>query len=107
MEIRSIHQLYQMQAGAVPANFKKTAEDSGAQVADSRGTDTVDISSDASFKVQLSKKAKAYAAENNDKVTDERIAELKRSYQGDACPISGSEIAAKIIAGIVGPDGKD
>ena len=107
MEIGSIQNYYRMQAAANPANTKKTVEDNTASTIDTRGTDTIDISSEASFKAELSKQAKTYAAKSNEEVSSQRIAELKQKYQGDTCPISGSNIASKIIAGILGPGVKD
>lgn len=107
MEISSIQNYYMAQTAVNTPNTStvaKAAEESGAQAAETRGTDTIDISSEASFKSDLGKYAKVYSAKNSEGVTSERISQLKQQYQGDACPISGSNIASKIIAGILGPD---
>ncbi len=107
MEVNSIQNYYRAQAAATSASAKKTAEDCNTPASDTRGTDTVDISSEASFKAELSRYSRTYAVKNNEKASSERISELKQQYKGDACPISGSDIAAKIIAGILGPSVKD
>ena len=107
MEINSIQNYFRTQAATNPSNTKKAVEEINTPAADTSGTDTIDISSEASFKAELSRQAKTYAAKNNEAASSERIAELKQQYQGDVCPISGSNIAAKIIAGILGPGVKD
>jgi anti-sigma28 factor (negative regulator of flagellin synthesis) len=107
MEISPIQNYYKMQAAANPANAKRTAEDGEAPVSDARTADSIDISAEASFKAELNKMTKTYASKGKEEVSGERIAELKQKYQGDACPISGSDIASKIIAGILGPTTKD
>ena len=107
MEIKPIQNYYKTQAAANSTNTKKTVEEISAPAADTRGTDKIDISSEASFKSELGKYAKTYAAKSTEAASKERISELKQQYQGDTCPISGSDIAAKIISGILGPGAKD
>ncbi|MFB0920117.1 MAG: flagellar biosynthesis anti-sigma factor FlgM [Oscillospiraceae bacterium] len=107
MEIKPIQNYYKTQATANSANTKKTVEESSAPVADTRGADKIDISAEASFKAELGKYARTYAARSTEEASTERISELKQQYQGDTCPISGSDIAAKIISGILGPGAKD
>ena len=107
MEINSIQNYYRTQATANSTNAKKAVEETNIPATDTRGTDKIDISSEASFKAELSKQAKTYASKSNEGIPSERISELKQQYQGDTCPISGSNIAAKIIAGILGPSVKD
>lgn len=104
MEISSIQNYYRSQAAASTSNVKKPGEENSIPATDTRSADTIDISAEASFKAQLNKEAKTYAANSNTEISSERMSELKQQYQGDACPISGSDIAAKIIAGILGPN---
>jgi len=105
MEINSIQNYYRMQATANTANAaKKTPiEENTTSITEGRTTDTIEISSKASFKSELNTYTKASAAKNNAEVSDERIANLKQQYQGDSCPISSSDIATSIISGILGP----
>ena len=107
MEINPIQNYYRMQNATNTTNTKKAVDEPVAPAADARVADTIDISSEASFKAELSKQVKTYAANNSEGVSSERIAALKQQYQGDACPLSGSDIASKIIAGIIGPSVKD
>ena len=107
MEIKPIANYYKMQTTATSINAKKPVEETGAQVTETRGTDKIDISAEANFKAELSKQSKTYAIKSNEEVSQARISELKLKYQGDSCPISGSDIAAKIISGILGPSVKD
>ncbi len=108
MEINPIQNYYRMQTATNSTNTKKAADEPIAAATDTtRGTDTIDISSQASFKAELSKYAKTYAAKNSEGASSERIDALKQQYQGDSCPLSGSDIASRIIAGILGPGVKD
>ena len=109
MAINPIQNYYRAQAASNTNqnNAKKTIEESSTMAADTRGTDKIDISAEASFKAELGKYAKTYAAKSSEGTSKERIAELKQQYQGDSCPISSSDIASKIIAGILGPGAKD
>ncbi len=107
MEIKPIANYYKAQAAANTLNTKKTVEENNTPVADARGTDKIDISAEASFKAELGKYAKTYTAKITDGASSERITELKQQYKGGTCPISGSDIAAKIISGILGPGAKD
>ncbi|PKM74478.1 MAG: hypothetical protein CVU91_01015 [Firmicutes bacterium HGW-Firmicutes-16] len=107
MEIKPIASYYKTQATSNTVNTKKTVEENGVPATDTRGTDKIDISAEASFKAELGKYAKTYSAKITEDTSPERITELKKQYQGDACPISGSDIAAKIISGILGPGAKD
>ena len=103
MEINSIQNFYRAQAAANTTNTKKTVEDNSTPATETQETDKIDISAEASFKAGLNKYAKTYSAKSSKEASSERISELKQKYQGDACPISGSDIASKIIAGILGP----
>jgi len=104
MEINSIQNYYRMQTATNTANAKKTPiEENTTSITEGRTTDTIQISSEASFKSELNTYSKSCAAKNTERVSDERIAELKQKYQGDSCPISSSDIASSIISGILGP----
>jgi len=107
MEINSIQNYYRTQAAANSTNAKKTSEENSASATETHETDKIDISAEASFKAGLSKYAKTYSAKSSEEASSERISELKQKYQGDSCPISGSDIASKIIAGILGPGVND
>lgn len=106
MEIKNIQNYYKVQA-ANAQNLKRTAEENNTPAAGSRAADTVDISAEASFKAEMSKKARANAVNGSEKTSGARIAELKQKYQGDTCPVSGSDIAKKIIDCVLGQDSKD
>ena len=102
MEINSIQNYYRMQAAVSPAGARKTAEEAAA-AAETRGADKIDISAEASFKAELGKYARTYAAKSGKGASPERIEALKQQYQADACPVSGNDIAAKIVSGLLGP----
>ena len=107
MEIKPIANYYKAQATSNAVNAKKTVEENIVTAGDTRGKDKIDISAEASFKAELGKYAKTYSVKCTEEASPERISELKQQYQGDTCPISGSDIAAKIISGILGPGAKD
>ncbi len=104
MEINSIQNYYRMQTAASTASAKKApVEENTTSITEGRTTDTIEISSEASFKSELNTYTKACAAKNTEEVSADRIAELKQKYQGDSCPIASSDIASSIISGILGP----
>jgi hypothetical protein len=43
-----------------------------------------------------------YKVAYNKPADSERIKELKEKYQGDACPISSTEIAGAIMSNVIG-----
>jgi len=63
-------------------------------------SDVVQISNDAAMKGRISAFAATLAKEMNHSVNPERIAQLKKQYAGDNCPVSGAAIAGAIIARI-------
>lgn len=107
MEINSVQNYYRMQSAATAGNTRKAADEGSTSAADNRTTDVIDISAEANFKSELGKYSKIYSANSKEVTSSERIAELKQKYQGDTCPISGSDIAGKIISGILGPGAND
>ncbi|MFI3114680.1 MAG: hypothetical protein R3Y12_00890 [Clostridia bacterium] len=68
------------------------------------GHDTVNISSEATFKSNLSKEVKKYVAEENAiaSSTSVKLDNLKQLYNGDNCPISSSDIASSIMKSVCG-----
>lgn len=97
MEINSIQNFYRLQNSANTGRVKKAAEESVYSPSESYGTDKINISSEASFKAELSTYAKVSATQNAQNVTAERIEKLKEDYKGDNCPVSGRDIASSIL----------
>lgn len=97
MDINSVQNYYRIQSAVGTGRVSRpNAETAPAEVERSR-TDKIDISSEASFKAQLSAYAKSYSAQSNQTASNERISQLKRQYQGDACPVSGRDIASAVM----------
>lgn len=103
MEINSIQNYYRLQNAANTGRVKRMPEESASLTSsESYGTDKVAISSEASFKAELSSFAKVYATKNKQEVSPERIEELKMAYKDDNCPVSGRDIASSIIKSTFG-----
>lgn len=102
MEINNIHNFYRVNSKALAGKTAhiptgKTAKIGTPENFHSKVGDSINISSDASFKAQLGKYAKAYKAKNMEKVSPERMAQLKEQYKENNCPISSKNIAAAVI----------
>lgn len=85
---------------------KKTTEDSTTSHVETYGTDTVDISSNGSFKAKLGTYSKTFEAHSKQAASQERIEELKTAYTGDNCPVSGVDIASAIAKYALGTTGQ-
>jgi len=97
MEINSIQNFYRLQNSTNTGRAKKTAEESTYAPSETHGTDKINISSEASFKAELSTYAKVSSSQNAQNVSAERIEKLKEAYKGDNTPVSGRDIASAII----------
>ena len=104
MEINSIQNYYRLQNSANTGRMKKVADESTFSPSESHGKDKVNISSEGSFKAELSTYAKVYSSQNKQNTSAERIEELKEAYKGDNCPVSGRDIASAIIKYTFGTD---
>ena len=92
MEIKSIHELYQLRtAKTMPRPGKKTREELAPK---DTAVDTITISKEASFRAQLATATRQYAAEaqNIAGASPARMDSLKAAYAGDQCPVSGADI---------------
>jgi len=85
---------------------KKTTEDSTTSHAETYGTDTVEISSNGSFKAELGTYSKTFEAHSKQNASQERIDELKTAYTGDNSPVSGIDIASAIAKYTFGKTGQ-
>ncbi len=65
-------------------------------------TDIVDFGAKGTEKTTYEKAVMNYKVAYNKPADSERIKELKEKYQGDACPISSSEIAGAIMSNVIG-----
>ena len=102
MEISSVQSFYRMQNTAAFGRVKRSAEETAASSAQTRETDTVDLSSEASFRATLAASARSYAAQSAQPASAERIAELKQAYADDTVPVSGKDIASSVMRAAFG-----
>ena len=65
-------------------------------------TDIVDFGAKGSEKTTYEKAVMNYKVAYNKPADSEKIKELKEKYQGDACPISSTEIAGAIMSNVIG-----
>ena len=64
--------------------------------------DVVDFGAKGAEKSTYDKAVMSFKVAYNKPADAARINELKEKYQGDACPISSSEIAGAIISNVIG-----
>ncbi|MGI5978980.1 MAG: hypothetical protein ACOX66_05705 [Oscillospiraceae bacterium] len=102
MEISSVQNFYRMQNTQTLNRVKRPAEETAQTAAQTYGTDTVDISADASFRATLAASARSYAAQNMQNASPERLAALRKAYAGDNVPVSGRDIAASVMRSAFG-----
>lgn len=107
MEINSIQNCYHQINTTTVGHEKKTAEDSTTSPTETYGTDTVEISHDGNFKSELGTYSKAYETHSKQDASQERIEQLKVSYAGDNCPVSGTDIATAIMKYTFGKTGQE
>lgn len=99
MDINKIQRYMNVSPALNTGRTARPAADSVSATAAASETraDKVDLSSQAGFKAQLGAYAKIYAAEASKPASPERINQLKQQYQGDACPVSGTDIASAVL----------
>ncbi len=102
MEISSVQNFYRMQNAAAYGRVKRGAEEATAAAAQTRETDTVNLSSEASFRATLAASARSYAVQSTQSTSAERIAALKQAYAGDNVPVSGRDIASSVMRAALG-----
>jgi hypothetical protein len=104
MDINALQNYYRIQQPQT--GFGRVARGTGDGAArtdaDTARADKVDISSEGSFKAQLAAYTKSYAAQSEKAASPEKIARLKQQYSGDACPVSGADIAGAITRYVLG-----
>lgn len=105
MEIKGIYEAYKLRAATAPGGFGRAAQRTETLSAEkeSGAQDTVAFSTGASFRASLDAEVKKYAsAQELSAAGSERIAALREKYQGDCCPIAGSEVATAMLNTVFG-----
>lgn len=97
MDINAIQNYMRVQPAVTTGRPVRATSDAAAAAAAETRVDKADFSSQASFKAQLGAYAKTYAASSAEPASAERITQLKAQYQGDSCPVSGTDIASAIM----------
>ncbi len=99
--VQGAHEVYQRQTGAVSARRggEGALRESTPVTSVAQGdSDQVNISSEGTFRAQLEKYGRTYAAQGSQPTSAQRLEELKAQYQGDNCPICGKDVATAILA---------
>ena len=104
MDINGIHKIYQIQSKITQSGISPKVSDSTQTTKNSQNNDKVQISSQGSFHAKLQAETKKYAAQvqHNTTLSADRIAQLKLKYQGDACPVSGEDVAKALLEKVCG-----
>lgn len=107
IELNGIYDAYKVRGTASSVNSVKqprkteyTREMTAAGRADT-GVDVIEISPNAALKAQTKAVAKQYAAQENG-VSAERIAALRKKYADNSCPVSAEATAQAILNRIMG-----
>lgn len=105
IEIKGIYDSFSVHA-AINAgpSMKRTREEESAGVSSASGTtgvDSVRISPEGVFRAKLDTAMKACVQESR-AVPQERLEQLKVSYQGDQCPISARDTANALMQRVCG-----
>jgi len=104
MEIRRIYTSYMHNSEKPAGKPGKTADDSSPAGKVSGNVDTIELSSNASFRSQLESAKKSCVKAVSGEISPQRIAELKNRYQGNSCPVPGESVAGAILNRILGSD---
>lgn len=103
MEIKGLYSHYRVPSAQTAGKAGRAGGHFAAEMKDTAKMDTVDISPDAALKGKVAAASREYAARIERGVPAERIAALRVKYQGDACPVSGAEVADAILARVFDP----
>ena len=101
MDINSIRNYY-TRNNVNSVYSKDVAVKSSEASAKTSNTDIVDFGTKGTEKSTYEKAVMNYKVQYNKPADSERIKELKEKYQGDACPISSTEIAGAIMSNVIG-----
>lgn len=66
------------------------------------GSDIVHVNKDSFYKASQKSELTSYSKDIAQGSREQRISELKVKYQGDACPVSSSDIADAMVRNICG-----
>ena len=104
MEISGIHEVHQRLPIATSKLFTSSVGGPVSIGTERIGSDTITISPKASFQAKLDVETKKYAATEKADcgIAPARMEQLKNAYQGDHCPVSGSDIASSILKQVCG-----
>ena len=92
MDIKGIHDVYRLRAPQGQARPAHRAEEA-VSARPGQGGDVVEISPDAALRAKLAP-SRAAAQEGPDA---RRLEALRRKYLGDACPVSGRDVARAML----------
>ena len=104
MEIKSIYDIQKRLAVPSSRSTHVKIEESISVRKEPVNLDTINISPNASFQSKLDMETKKYSAlaKQSPTTSSERISQIKAQYQGDCCPISGSDVASAILNQVYG-----
>ena len=104
MDIKAIYDIQTLQSKTNTRAISTKPTDAISMSRETLGVDTVSISPSASFQARLDTKTKAYSvtARSDNEMSAARMECLKIQYQGDCCPITGSDVASKMLRQICG-----
>ena len=104
MDIKAIYDIQTLHSKTNTRAIATTPIESISNIRDTLSLDTVNISPSASFQARLDVAVKAYSAtgKSSNEMSAARMDTLKTQYQGDRCPVTGSDVASKMLRQICG-----
>lgn len=102
MDINSIRNYYTRNNVNSVYSKDVSAKSTEAAKTSSGNVDVVDFGAKGTEKTTYDKAVMNYKVAYNKPTDAAKIKELKEKYQGDACPISSSEIAGAIMSNVIG-----
>lgn len=104
MDIKGIHDIYQLRTAQNKNLTARRQQEGAAQGAAPVSGDVIEISPEAALRAKLG--AVSSPAQGGESMDAQRLESLRQKYLGDACPVPGREVAAALLSRIV-PDPKD
>lgn len=107
MEIKGLYSVNRLPASQNSARVTSHAEAKANTAKETAFSDSVSLSPEAKFKLDLAAASKEYAAEFESRASSPKIESLKEAYKGDNCPVSSDDIASAILNRVLGPETHD
>lgn len=104
MEIKSIYSQYAIKPEKYTGKSNDASGGTPAIGKENNSVDMIELSPNATLQTQLAVEKKAAARSFHAELSDARVAALRLKYQGDNCPVSGSDVAEAMMKRVLGQE---